>query len=143
MIDLTRNVKQPHHHIQLSSGFFLKILHCCNCLFSTGMGPAFPPSAWVDLESLELHTDASGILGFGRLFKSKWFLGLWKLHQKLGEPKISIAWQELLVVACDLWSELLSNKRMLQVNSYHCQLQAVSYTKSHGFGLSPDHPLSQ
>ena len=62
----------------------------------------FLATDWIDSESLELHTDASGSLGFGGIIKSKWFCGHWKSNQKLGEPGISIAWRELfaLVVAC-------------------------------------------
>ena len=41
----------------------------------------FLPSSWLDSESLELHTDASGALGFGRIFKTKCFFDSWSyLH---------------------------------------------------------------
>ena len=40
IIELTRNVKQPHHHIKLSSGFF-KDLEIWNNLLQAGMEPVF------------------------------------------------------------------------------------------------------
>lgn len=50
-------------------------------------------------------------------------MGGWQPHQQLGQPSISIAWQELfaLVVACDLWGEVFSNKRIL----FFCDNESV------------------
>ena len=58
-------------------------------------------------ETLELHTDASGALGCGGKFGKKWFQGKWEPRQQLGQPEISIAWQELfaIVVACHVWGK--------------------------------------
>ena len=40
MIELTRKVAKPHHHIKLSKGFFKDPLGG-NSLFTFGMGPGF------------------------------------------------------------------------------------------------------
>ena len=52
--------------------------------------------------------------GFGGIFQTHWFQGSWEPHQKLGQPGISIAWQKLFafVVACHLWANFFSNKRI-------------------------------
>lgn len=123
MIELTRNAKQPHHHIKLNSGFFKDLTMWQKFIASWNGASFFLATAWVDSETLELHTDASGALGYGGIFKSKWFSGPWEPHQKLGEPGISIAWQELfaLVVACHLWGEHFSNKRIL----FYCDNESV------------------
>ena len=92
MIELTRNAKQPHHHIKLNSGFFKDLTMWQKFIASWNGASFFLATAWVDSETLELHTDASGALGYGGIFKSKWFSGPWEPHQKLGEPGISIAW---------------------------------------------------
>lgn len=101
MIELTRNISQPLHHIKLGSGFF-KDLTTWQLFISDWNGASFFLSAtWIDSDYLQLHTDASGSLGFSGIFGPKWFQGGWQPHQQLGQPGISIAWQELfaLVVA--------------------------------------------
>jgi hypothetical protein len=55
----------------------------------------FLSSEWHDSDTLVLHTDASGTLGFGGIFEKKWFQGASKPHQKLDQPDISISWQQL------------------------------------------------
>ena len=123
MIELTRNVFQPHHHIKLSSGFF-KDLHTWQLFIASWNGASFFLSnSWTDSDSLELYTDASGTLGFGGIFGPRWFQGSWCPHQQLGQPGISIAWQELfaIVVACHLWGEAFANKRIL----FHCDNESV------------------
>ena len=72
----------------------------------------FLPISWMDSDSLELYTDASGTLGYGGILGNRWFQGQWETRHQLNAPGISIAWQELfaLVVACHLWevSSLIS-----------------------------------
>lgn len=115
MIELTRRVSQPHHHIKLSSGFFKDLSMWQDFISNWNGASFFLSTSWVNSDSLHLHTDASGSLGFGGIFGSQWFHGQWRAHQKLGQPGISIAWQELfaLVVACHLWGETFRNKRIL------------------------------
>ena len=75
----------------------------------------FLSSAWRNSNCLELHTDASGALDYGGIFGGKWFQGKWEPRQQLGQPEISIAWQELfaIVVACHVWGKFLQNKRII------------------------------
>ena len=49
-------------------------LICGNNLFTRGMGlSVFFSTSWMDSDSLTLHTDASGTLGFGGILGNKWF----------------------------------------------------------------------
>jgi len=122
-IDLTRNVSQPHHHFKLTSGFF-KDLTMWQLFISAWNGAnVFLSTSWFDFDSLMLHTDASGSIGFVGIFGSKWFQSGWQTNQQLGQSGISIAWQELfaLVVACHLWGKDFSNKRIL----FFCDNESV------------------
>lgn len=105
MVELNRNVSQPHDHIKLRSGFFKDLLTWQKFISHWNGGAFFLSTSWVHSDSLELYTDASGTWGFGGIFGLKWFQGSWQSHQQLGQPGISIAWQELfaIVVACHLW----------------------------------------
>ena len=115
MIDLTRNIKQPHHHIKLSAGFFKDLEMWKQFIVNWNGASFFLSSAWEDSTCLNLHTDASGTLGYGGFFHGKWFQGKWEPQQQLGQPEISIAWQELfaIVVACHIWGESLQHKRII------------------------------
>ena len=74
MIELTRNVKQPHHHIKLNSGFFKDLTIWQKFIVSWNGASFFLAPAWVDSETLELHTDASGALGYGEYSNPSGFL---------------------------------------------------------------------
>ena len=123
MIDLTRNVQKPHHHIKLNSGFFHDLVMWKEFVSNWNGAHFFLSSEWYTSDTLNLHTDASGSLGFGGIFGTKWFQGKWCLHQQLGQPGISIAWQELfaIVVACQIWGPSLSDHCV----KFHCDNEAV------------------
>lgn len=133
MIELTRNVSKAHHHIKLHAGFF-KDLYMWQTFISGWNGAGFFLSTvWTDSDSISLHTDASGTLGFGGIFRSKWFQGQWQTHQQLSTPGISIAWQELfaLVVACQLWGRELANKRIILFCDNESVVNIVNSKRSH------------
>ena len=60
---------------------------------------------WENSDTLSLFTDASGSLGYGGFFQIRWFQRQWLPSQQLGQPGISILWQELYAinVVCHLW----------------------------------------
>ena len=121
MIELTRNISKPHYHIKFSAGckFFKNLSRCGNSLIIVNWNGAkfFLSSAWRNSNCLELHTDASGALDYGGIFGGKWFQGKWEPRQQLGQPEISIAWQELfaIVVACHVWGKF--NETMINILS--------------------------
>lgn len=115
MIYLTRNISKPHHHIKLSAGFFKDLSMWQQFISSWNGASFFLSSSWENSDTLKLYTDASGSLGYGGIFQSKWFQGRWLPTQSLGRPGISIAWQEFfaIVVACFLWSDHFANKQII------------------------------
>ena len=54
--------------------------------------------------TLDLHTNASGALGYVGIYGNKRFQGKWKSHQLLDQPEVGIASQQLyaFVVACQI-----------------------------------------
>ena len=118
IIALTRNIKKPHHHIKLNSGFFQDLEMWKKFISNWNGANFFLSSEWHDSDTLVLHTDASGTLGIGGIFGKKWFQGAWKPHQKLGQPGISISWQEFfaIVVGCHIWGDLHQDHRI----KFHC-----------------------
>ena len=91
MIRLTKGVKQPHHHIKLTTGFYKDIdmwslfIHQWN-----GVG-MFLSSQWDTFETLSLFTDASGSIGYGVFFQTRWFHGKWLPTSRISRHKHSLA----------------------------------------------------
>ena len=73
MMALTRNVKKQHHHVKLNSGFFSEIAMWKTFIDNWIGANFFLSSSWEDSNTLDLHTDASGALGFGGDSGKKWF----------------------------------------------------------------------
>ena len=123
MIELTRNVTKSHHHIKLGAGFLKELLMWREFISSWNGTSLFLPSRWVDSDYLSLYTDASGAYGFGGAFGTHWFQGIWLPSQYLGQPGISIMWQEFfaIVTACHLWANQFANKRII----FYCDNESV------------------
>ena len=78
-------------------------------LYPIGMGQNSFYSLNGEPDTLYLHTAAFGASGFDGIFDNKWFQGKWRPHEKLGQPGVSIVWQELfaMAVACQIWGTYL------------------------------------
>ena len=123
IIHLTRGVKKPHHHIKLTTGFYKDIEMWKTFIDQwNGIGLFLSP-LWETSNTLSLFTDASGSLGYGGFFQNRWFQGQWLPSQQLGQPGISILWQELYAinVACHLWGALWTSKCI----QFYCDNQGV------------------
>ena len=123
IIQLTRGVKQPHHHIKLTAGFH-KDIDMWKIFIEQWNGVGlFLSSQWDTSDTLSLFTDASGSLGYGGIFQNSWFQGRWSPSQLLGQPGISILWQELFAIniACHLWGPHWTSKRI----KFYCDNQGV------------------
>lgn len=57
-------------------------------------------------------------------FPNSWFQGKWLPHQNLGQPGMSILWQELFAIniACHLWGPHWTSKRI----KFHCDNLGVA-----------------
>lgn len=123
MIQLTRGIKKPHHHIRLNHSFQQDIAMWQTFLDSWNGTSFFLNSGWENSNTLSLYTDASGTLGFGGIFQHQWFQGKWLPHQTLSYKDMSIDWQELyaIVAATYIWGDQWSQKRIL----FYCDNQTV------------------
>ena len=123
IIQLTRGIKKPHPHVKLTTGYY-KDIEMWKMFIDqwNGIG-LFLSRLWENSNTLSLSTDASGSLGYGGFFQNRWFLGQWLPFQQLGQPEISILWQELYAinVACHLWGALWTSKRI----QFYCDNQGV------------------
>lgn len=152
MIGLTGGVKKTHHLIKLTTGFYKDIKMWSLFIDQwNGIG-LFLSSKWNTSETLSLFTDASGSIGYGGFFQTRWFPGKWLPHQHLGSPGISILWQELfaIIVACHLWGYQWTSKGI----KFHCDnLGGVEFINSRkskvprvyglGKGPNPLYPKAQ
>lgn len=77
-------------------------------------------SDWISSETLSLHTDAAGGIGFGMFFKGHWAQHRWPESFK----SRSIAYLELfpIVAACVIWGSEFSARRII----FHTDNQAVA-----------------
>ena len=68
-------------------------------------------NVWLDTESLNLFTDASGAIGFGAMLGSKWIAGLWPESWS----DVSIAAKELfpIMLSVEIWGNLLANHKLI------------------------------
>ena len=100
MIDLTKGVNKPHHHIHLSRGAKLDIMLWLRFL-----------DDFNGRSSLQLYTDAAGSIGFGAVFDRHWLHGTWPNHWK----SYNIALLELFptVIAVHIWGHIMADKRII------------------------------
>jgi hypothetical protein len=107
LFTLSSKVKHLHHRVRISKESGLDIRWWLKFATAWNQTSMFYDDMWTTSASLELATDASNI-GYGGVFKSKWFKGLFSEVQKVR----SIAWRELyaIVVACKIWSSLLTSR---------------------------------
>ena len=123
IINLMCGLKKQHHRIKLTRAFFADLEMWKQFLVGWNGKAFFLNPYWESSVDLQLHTDASGVLGYGGICGSQWFQGRWQPHQMLGARGISINWQELfaIVAACAIWGCNWSRKQIL----LNCDNQAV------------------
>ena len=101
MIDLTKGVNKPHHHIRLSRGAKLDIMLWLRFLDDFNGRSFFLSDLWETSQSLQLYTDAVVSIGFGAVFDRHWLHGIWPNHWK----SYNIALLELfpIDIAVHIW----------------------------------------
>ena len=107
LIDLTKGVRQPHHHIRLCKGSKQDLLLWIRFLDEFNGKSFFLEDSWETSHTLELYTDA-GSIGFGAVFGKHWFGGEWPVTWK----SYNIAVLELfpIVLALHIWGHLMADK---------------------------------
>ena len=111
LIDLTKGVCKPHHHIRLSKGAKLDIALWLRFLTDFNGKSFFLDDAWETSDMLKLYTDSAGSIRFGAVFGNRWLHGLWPASWKT----YNIAVLELfpIVIAIHIWGSLMVDKCVL------------------------------
>ena len=112
LIDLSCKVKHDLHYVTINKDsrddihWWLRALTDFN-------GTSYILQPFVSSDSLQLHTDAYGGLGFGGTFGNHWFYCAWP--RKFLDPSISINYKELfaIVVAFEMWGHLFRHKQII------------------------------
>ena len=76
LIDLTKGIQKPHHHIRLSKGAKSDILIWLRFLEDFNGKSFFFNDIWETSHTLHLYTDAAGSIGFGAVFGCHWLHGI-------------------------------------------------------------------
>lgn len=111
LIDLTIGIKAPHHKIKLSKEVKEDLKVWKTFLAQFNGRSIFLSDTWVNSNTLNLYTDASGALGFGAVFGSKWCYGEWPDSWRHS----NIAFLEFypIVLSLFLWGHKMQNRRIL------------------------------
>ena len=108
LIDLTVGVSRPNHRVTLNKAarrdlsawlIFVEFFNGSNLLLQ---------ERWITSPALDLHTDASGSLGYGAIFKEHWIMGAWPEHL----IDFPITFKEIfpVVLALEIWGNELRNQ---------------------------------
>ena len=110
LINLSTTVKYDHYYVTLNKESREDILWWLRALTDFN-GVSYIMRPFTNSDSMQLHTDASGV-GFGGVFNNSWFYHAWP--PKFLDPNISIAYKELfaIVVAIETWGHLLRHKQI-------------------------------
>ena len=102
LIDLSKTVSKLHFFIDINLQARLDILWW-HQFISDWNGVSFIQEEFVSSDSITLYTDASGVLGFGAVYKSHWFSLSWP-HSMIHH---NINFKELfaIIAAVHTWSD--------------------------------------
>lgn len=78
-------------------------------------------ATWVSSDRLELFTDASGQIGYGAVFGSSWFYGVW--NEEWLNYNITVKEFYPIILAVALWGETIASKAIC----FHCDNEALVY----------------
>ena len=108
LIDLTRGVRKPTHHVRLTKESKYDLQVWLNFLRSYNGKSFFLGSRWYTSKTLKLFTDAAGSLGYAAIFGKQWFFGEWPAVWKTFN--ITILEFFPIVLAIEIWGPLMRNK---------------------------------
>ena len=108
LIDLTRGVRKPTHHVRLTKESKYDLQVWLNFLRSYNGKSFFLGSRWYTSKTLKLFTDAAGSLGYAAIFGKQWFFGEWPAVWKTFN--ITILEFFPIVLASEIWGPLMRNK---------------------------------
>ena len=115
LIDLTKGLNKPYYHIRLSKGARLDVDMWLRFLRDFNGRSFFLEDIWETSHTLQLYTDSAGSIGFGALFGTHWFHGLWPTTWH----SCNIAVLELfpIVIAVHIWGPCMADKCVISDNA--------------------------
>lgn len=119
LIDLTKGVIKPFHHIRLNKESRLDIEAWLQFICNFNGKSMFLDQIWDSSKKLNLYTDAAGSLGFGAVYETNWFYG--KFPQEFQEQNITFKELFPIVLAVSVWGNMFANKCVV----FHSDNQAV------------------
>ena len=111
LIDLTKGTRRPDHYIRLTRAARADLSTWSQFLHEFNGRSLFLHDVWLDSGTLQLYTDASGVLGFGAIFGDHWCYGEWPDNWK----GLNIAILEFypILLSVLLWGRHMSNQRIV------------------------------
>ena len=103
-IDLSCSVSRSHHHIRLTKEARLDMYWWLNFLPHWNGTSCILQTEWTAAPSMNLHTDASGAIGWGAYWSGRWLQARWPSNYCAKD----IMWKELFAIAASVntWSHL-------------------------------------
>ena len=111
LIDLTKGITQPHHHIRYTNEARADLKIWATFLDQFNGRAMLLPDSWDAPEVLLVYTDASHTLGFGAVFGNKWFSGTWPDHWQ--QFHINLLELFPILAAMYAWTDEFANKRVI------------------------------
>lgn len=129
LTNLTKGKCKPHHHIRLNKAARLD-MHAWSTFIDSYNGKSiFLDDKWQDSDKLHLFTDASGLLGYGAVFGSRWFYGMWK-ECKMQNHHITVKELFPIVLAVEIWGVNLQNQSVMFHSDNRAVVDVINKTSS-------------
>ena len=108
LYDLTLGIKQPHHRIRITKSVREDLQVWRTFLLSYNRKSFFLDFNFLSQNLLRFYTDSSSTIGYGGVFSTHWFSGLWSTECL----RLNIALLEIypIYLALVFWGPLLANK---------------------------------
>ena len=110
LFDLTVKVKKPHHRIKLTRETKEDLKLWLGFLEEYNGRSFFMGKTILSSPRLRLHTDSSGNIGYGALFRNHWFKGLWPDQWK--DFNITVLEFFPIVLAVVVWGQHFANSKV-------------------------------
>lgn len=111
LIDLTIGVRSPFHFIRMTREVKADLTVWQSFLSGFNGKSFFLDDTWYSSERLNLFTDASGVIGFGAVFGSKWCYGAWPASWI--NRNIAVLEFYPIVLSLLLWGSEMQNRCIL------------------------------
>ena len=114
LIDLTKTVSRPHHHVTLTREAKEDICWWQEMLLSHNFNSLMPNPKRIYASDIKLYTDASGRHGFGAVYGNEWIQSTW-LTEATAEQDINFQELFAIMAATLTWGQRWVGRRIVFV----------------------------